>query len=113
MLTVLDEYTREALCVSVGITSGSTARRREVLNAEWFTSSDQARVVITQWLRRYNHTRPHQALNMRSTGARNSTSTWSITRGLDRTLESVLESLQKVGAENQTFGLISHDPLVQ
>jgi len=39
--------------------------RREVLNAEWFTSIDQARVVINQWLRQYNHTRPHQALSMR------------------------------------------------
>jgi putative transposase len=39
--------------------------RREVLNAEWFTSVDQARVVINHWLRQYNHMRPHQALNMR------------------------------------------------
>ena len=39
--------------------------RCEVLNAEWFTSINQARVVINQWLRQYNHTRPHQALNMR------------------------------------------------
>ena len=39
--------------------------RREVLNAEWFTSVDQVRVVINQWLRQYNQTRPHQALNMR------------------------------------------------
>jgi len=127
MLTVLDEYTREALCVSVAprmssadvlealyplllgrgkpeylrsdngsefvadalqawlrrvgikpirIFPGSPwengynerfngTLRREVLNAEWFTSIDQARVVITQWLRQYNRTRPHQALNMR------------------------------------------------
>jgi len=27
--------------------------------------SEQARVVINQWLRQYNHTRPHQALSMR------------------------------------------------
>ena len=39
--------------------------RQEVLNVEWFTSIDQARVMINQWLRQYNHTRPHQALNMR------------------------------------------------
>ena len=39
--------------------------RREVLNAEWFTSVDQARIVINQWLKQYNHTRPHQALGMR------------------------------------------------
>ena len=39
--------------------------RREVLNAEWFTSIRQARVVIETWLKQYNHIRPHQALNMR------------------------------------------------
>ena len=39
--------------------------RREVLNAEWFTSIDQARVVINQWLRQYTYTRAHQVLNMR------------------------------------------------
>ena len=39
--------------------------RQEVLNAEWFTSTKQARVVINHWLRQYNHTRPHQALYMR------------------------------------------------
>ena len=39
--------------------------RREVLNAEWFTTTKQAQVVINQWLRQYNHIRPHQALNMR------------------------------------------------
>jgi putative transposase len=36
-----------------------------VLNAEWFTTTTQAQVVINQWLRQYNHIRPHQALNMR------------------------------------------------
>ncbi|MGH1418060.1 MAG: integrase core domain-containing protein [Hyphomicrobiaceae bacterium] len=40
-------------------------KRREVLNAEWFNSVDQARVVINQWLRLDNHVRPHQALYMR------------------------------------------------
>jgi len=39
--------------------------RREVLNAEWFTSIKQAQVVIKTWLKQYNHIRPHQALNMR------------------------------------------------
>ncbi|MEP0943747.1 MAG: IS3 family transposase [Rhizobiaceae bacterium] len=39
--------------------------RREVLNAEWFTTTKQAQIVINRWLRQYNHTRPHQALNMR------------------------------------------------
>ncbi|MEM6387083.1 MAG: transposase [Pseudomonadota bacterium] len=39
--------------------------RREVLNAAWFTTTEQAPTVIKHWLRQYNHTRPHQALNMR------------------------------------------------
>jgi hypothetical protein len=39
--------------------------RREVLNAEWFTSIKQAQVVIETWLKQYNHIRSHQALNMR------------------------------------------------
>jgi putative transposase len=39
--------------------------RREVLNAEWFLTIDQAQIVIGKWLRQYNHIRPHQALNMR------------------------------------------------
>ena len=39
--------------------------RREVLNAEWFTTTKQAQTVIDYWLKQYNHTRPHQALNMR------------------------------------------------
>ena len=39
--------------------------RREVLNAEWFLSIDQARTAIGIWLKQYNHIRPHQALNMR------------------------------------------------
>ncbi len=40
--------------------------RREVLNAEWFTTTKQAQIVINGWLKQYNHTRPNQALNMRS-----------------------------------------------
>ena len=39
--------------------------RHEVLNAEWFTTTKQAQIVINQWLRQYNQIRPHQALNMR------------------------------------------------
>ena len=31
--------------------------RREVLNAEWFTTTKQAQIVTNQWLRQYNHTR--------------------------------------------------------
>ena len=39
--------------------------RHEVLNAEWFTSIQQAQTVINMWLKEYNHIRPHQSLNMR------------------------------------------------
>ena len=39
--------------------------RHEVLNAEWFATTQQAQIVINQWLRQYNHIRPHQALGMR------------------------------------------------
>jgi len=39
--------------------------RREVLNAEWFATTRQAQTVINQWLKRYNHIRPHHALGMR------------------------------------------------
>jgi len=39
--------------------------RREVLNAEWFATTRQAQVSINQWLRQYNHIRPHHALAMR------------------------------------------------
>ena len=39
--------------------------RREILNAECFSTIKQARIVIVKWLRQYNHIRPHQALNMR------------------------------------------------
>lgn len=39
--------------------------RREVLNAEWFTTTRHAQIVIALWLKQYNHTRPHQALSMR------------------------------------------------
>jgi putative transposase len=127
MLTVLDEYTREALSVNVATRMGSTevleafyplllrrgkpqylrsdngpefssapfkdwlvrvgitpiqiypgspwengynerfngTLRREVLNAEWFATTRQAQTVINQWLRQYNHVRPHHALGMR------------------------------------------------
>lgn len=127
MLTVLDEYTREALCVAVrpkmnaddvlealyqllmrrgkpeyirsdngpefiasalqtwlikvGIKpiqiypgspweNGYNERfngtlRLEILNAEWFHTIKQAQTAINIWLKQYNHTRPHHALNMR------------------------------------------------
>ena len=128
MLTVLDEYTRQGLCVTVGTRMTSTdvlealyplllkhgkpeyirsdngpeftaaplqewlrrvgikpiqiypgspwengynerfngTLRKEVLNAEWFATTEQAQIVINLWLRQYNHIRPHQALNMRT-----------------------------------------------
>ena len=127
MLTVLDEYTREALCITVANKMGSSevlealyplllkrgkpeylrsdngpefssetfidwltkvgikpiriypgspwengynerfngTLRREVLNAEWFSTTRQAQTVINQWLKQYNHIRPHHALGMR------------------------------------------------
>ncbi len=127
MLTVLDEYTRQALCVKVRRTMGSAdvlealyplllqhgtpeylrsdngpefiaaalqdwltrvgirpiqiypgspwengynerfngTLRREVLNAEWFTSTKQVQIAINQWFKQYNHIRTHQALGMR------------------------------------------------
>ena len=74
MLTVLDEYTRQVLAVAVRTRMGAEdvlealyplLLRHEVLNAEWFTTTKQAQVVINQWLRQYNHVRPHQALKMR------------------------------------------------
>ena len=127
MLTVLDEYTREALCVAVNDKMGNEdvlealyplflkhgtpefirsdngpefiaqnfqgwltkvgikpiriypgspwengynerfngTLRREVLNAEWFATVKQARIVIEIWRKQYNHIRPHQALGMR------------------------------------------------
>jgi len=126
ILTVLDEYTREALCVNVATRMGSSevlealyplllrrgkpeylrsdngpefssapfkdwllrvgitpiqiypgspwengynerfngTLRREILNAEWFATTRQAQTVINQWLRQYNHIRPHHALGM-------------------------------------------------
>ena len=39
--------------------------RKEVLNAEWFTTTKQAQTVINNLLKQYNHIRPHQALNMK------------------------------------------------
>ena len=39
--------------------------RREVLNAEWFATTRQAQIVINQWIKQYNHMRPHHALGMR------------------------------------------------
>ena len=39
--------------------------RREVLNAEWFHSTQNAQAIINAWLKQYNCIRPHQALEMR------------------------------------------------
>jgi len=165
MLSVLDEYSREALCVAVkprmgnaevlealyplflkhgrpefiaenfqtwltrvGIKpiriypgspweNGYNARfngtlRREVLNAEWFTSIRQAQVVIETWLKQYNHIRPHQALNMRppvpETLSGSGTSNWGFTFrtavGFDR-LTRMLDS-----AAQYSDGDLSYPP---
>jgi putative transposase len=39
--------------------------RDECLNREWFTSAQEARVVIEQWRTFYNHRRPHSSLGYR------------------------------------------------
>ncbi len=39
--------------------------RRDVLNAKWFTTTEQAQIVFNHWLRQFNHTWPRQALNTR------------------------------------------------
>ena len=127
MLTVIDEYTRQALAVHVGTKMGSAevlealypliilhgkpelirsdngpefvseifqswlkrlgiktihiypgspwengynerfngTLRNEILNANWFQTTKQAQSAINQWIKEYNHIRPHQALNMR------------------------------------------------
>ena len=39
--------------------------RKEILNAERFSTTKQAQAAIDIWLKQYNHVRPHQALNMR------------------------------------------------
>ncbi|AXI41792.1 hypothetical protein C1J02_07445 [Sulfitobacter sp. SK011] len=35
------------------------------MNAEWFTTTKQAQIVINHWLRQYNRMHPCQVLNMR------------------------------------------------
>jgi hypothetical protein len=49
-------------CRSAGISDATL--RREVLNTEWFATTRQAQTVVNQWLRQYNHIRPHHALGM-------------------------------------------------
>ena len=36
--------------------------RDECLSVEWFRSREEARVIIEQWRRHYNHVRPHSSL---------------------------------------------------
>lgn len=40
--------------------------RREGLIAEWITRTEHVQIAINHWLKQYNQTRPHQALDMRS-----------------------------------------------
>ncbi|MEM7067789.1 MAG: integrase core domain-containing protein [Pseudomonadota bacterium] len=37
----------------------------EILNAEWFKTTKQAQTLINRWLKRHNHIRSPQALNMK------------------------------------------------
>ena len=54
-LTLIDEYTREALAI-----------RDECLNLEWFRNRAEARVLIEQWRQHYNSDRPHSSLGYRT-----------------------------------------------
>ena len=47
------------------IESFNGSLRDEILNEEMFNSLEDARRKLALWLRQYNHTRRHQALNMR------------------------------------------------
>ncbi|MFC1955565.1 transposase, partial [Chloroflexota bacterium] len=40
--------------------------RDELLNGEVFTTLAEARILIEQWRREYNHVRPHSSLGYRS-----------------------------------------------
>ncbi|MEE8381085.1 MAG: transposase, partial [Thermodesulfobacteriota bacterium] len=40
--------------------------RDELLNREIFTTLTEARVLIEQWRKEYNHIRPHSSLGYRS-----------------------------------------------
>ena len=42
--------------------------RGEVFNGGWFTTTEQAQIASNQRLKKYNHTRPHQAINMHPPG---------------------------------------------
>ena len=39
--------------------------RNEILNANWFQTTQQAQATINCWIKEYNHIRPHQSLGMR------------------------------------------------
>ncbi len=38
---------------------------RDVLTVEWFITTEHAQIIINRWLKPYNHTPSHQALDMR------------------------------------------------
>ena len=44
------------------IESFNSKLRDELLNGEVFTTLTEARILIEQWRREYNHFRPHSAL---------------------------------------------------
>jgi putative transposase len=53
--------------------------RDECLNAHWFTSLADAKDKIAAWLKYYNESRPHRALNnLAPLGVRGSTGKWSL-----------------------------------
>lgn len=57
VLTLIDEYTKEALVIAL--------LRDGLLNGEIFYTLREAQVLIEQWRQRYNRVRPHSALGHR------------------------------------------------
>ena len=56
--------------------------RREILNAEWFSTISQAQTVIGKWLQAVQPRPASSGAQYETTCTRNSTSKWPITRGL-------------------------------
>ena len=61
MLNVIDEYTRECLCIHVDRRINARFRE-ECLDREQLWTLTEARVVIEDWRWKYNNIRPHRSL---------------------------------------------------
>ena len=70
--------------------------RRECLDAEQFRSVTEARVVIEEWRRHYNHDRPHRALSYQTPAI----SYWGTTGQEPRTWHLFKVKVRKCGAHN-------------